>query len=46
VKYGKSQGYKNILGRLVMGKVKLDTYEQEILDAFEAGEFKSVMTSA
>lgn len=29
-----------------MGKVKLDREEQEILDAFEAGEFKSVMTPA
>ncbi|MBD2858330.1 hypothetical protein IB286_04850 [Spongiibacter sp. KMU-158] len=27
-----------------MGKFKLDKEEQEILDAFEAGEFKSVMT--
>ena len=29
-----------------MGKVKLDKEEQEILDAFDAGEFKSVMTPA
>ena len=29
-----------------MGKVKLNREEQEILDAFEAGEFKSVMTPA
>ncbi len=27
-----------------MGKVKLDKEEQKILDAFEAGEFESVMT--
>lgn len=27
-----------------MGKLKLDKEEQVILDAFEAGEFKSVMT--
>jgi predicted DNA binding CopG/RHH family protein len=29
-----------------MGNVKLDKEEQEILAAFEAGEFKSVMTPA
>lgn len=29
-----------------MNKVKLDKEEQEILDAFEAGELKSVMTPA
>ena len=29
-----------------MGKLKLDKEEQELLDAFEAGEFKSVMTPA
>ena len=29
-----------------MSKVKLDKEEQEILDAFEAGELKSVMTTA
>jgi len=29
-----------------MGKGRLDKEEQEILDAFEAGEFKSVMTPA
>jgi len=30
----------------MMSKVKLDQEEQAILDAFEAGEFKSVMTPA
>ena len=29
-----------------MGKIKLDKEEQEILGAFESGEFKSVMTPA
>lgn len=29
-----------------MGKAKLDKEEQELLDQFEAGEFKSVMTPA
>lgn len=30
----------------MMGKIKLDKEEREILDAFEAGEYKSVMTPA
>lgn len=29
-----------------MGKAKLDKEEQELLDQFEAGEFKSVMAPA